>query len=98
LRNDGWPTAQYNSSINSELWRSLSIASTRLATVATNYTRDKKPNDNYKSKLANYSLEGAVDMDLLVAMLSSMGKSKGTVNLFWTLSHYSYAPFVRATN
>jgi len=98
LRNDGWPTAQYNSSYNLEPWQPLSIANTPLAAVTASYTRDTNPSGNFKSNQANNFLEGAVDMDLLVAELSSLGESTGTVNFFWTLSYNNDEPFVRASN
>ncbi len=69
LRNDGWTTAQYNTS--NKPWQPLSI-STTLATVSAYCIRDTKPDDSLKSNLGNNFLEGAVDMELLADELSNM--------------------------
>ncbi len=98
LRNDGWPTAQYNSSYDLEPSQPLSIANNSLAAVTADYTRDTHANGDYKSRLTGNFLESAVYIDFLLNSLSNIGESRGTVNFFWTLSYHNKKPFIKDTH
>ena len=93
---NGLQAAQYNSSNNIEPWPPLNINSTPFPTVISDYTNDTNSNNNFKSNLANNSLESDVDVDRLVAKLDLLNikESGAKVNLLWKFSYNSNEPFV----